>query len=741
MKRSCVVNVLWAWSLLLFAHPARGQRIEMSLNGRWQIEDSVSADQIPQTFRHTVPVPGLAHLAEPAFPEIDQFDSREVISNRVGSGILPEAAWTSLGDSIGIPRQARNYFWYRRTFKVSAKKQVAILKINKSQFGTAVWLNGRKIGEHLGCFSAATFNLTDALDWQGENQLLVRVGAHPGVLPKGAPAGTDFEKNKWTPGIYDIVSLLLADNPILETIQVAPRLESSEIIVQSVIRNYGNTPTTFELLHRVNTWKDQQEVSRAPVERSELQPGEEKSWTQTVRVPNAYLWTPEHPFLYMLETSTGGDTASTRFAMREFRFDTATKRAYLNGKVYFLRGSNITLHRFFEDPKSGGLPWNEKWVRKLLVDIPKRMSWNTFRFCIGPVPDQWLDIADEAGLLIQNEFFVWTGHPMWRGRYSRRWDAEEMIRQYREWVRDNWNHPSVVIWDANNETLDEVFAERIIPAVRPLDLSNRPWENSYNGPVGPDDPVEDHPYLFVRNALGFGKPFHMTDLEGMNGLESSSMRPPQGHAMINNEYGWLWLNRDGSPTILTEKVYSELLGSNATPEERFSLNAYLLAGLTEFWRAYRHYAGVLHFVYLTSSYPGAYTSDHFRDVEALDLEPHFRDYVGEAFKPLGVYINFWQPTLEAGSNRSFVVMMVNDDYEPVKGKLVLSLEGQEGAEIARRELALDLPGLGQQDYQFDLQVPNKTGKCLLKAAAYPEGQHHSGPTVSRRIVTVTATSP
>ncbi|PYV10349.1 MAG: hypothetical protein DMG23_08010, partial [Acidobacteria bacterium] len=491
----------------------------------------------------------------------------------------------------------------------------------------------------------------------------------------------------------------------------------------------------------VNTWKDQQEVSRAPVERSELQPGEEKSWTQTVRVPNAYLWTPEHPFLYMLETSTGGDTASTRFAMREFRFDTATKRAYLNGKVYFLRGSNITLHRFFEDPKSGGLPWNEKWVRKLLVDIPKRMSWNTFRFCIGPVPDQWLDIADEAGLLIQNEFFVWTGHPMWRGRYSRRWDAEEMIRQYREWVRDNWNHPSVVIWDANNETLDEVFAERIIPAVRPLDLSNRPWENSYNGPVGPDDPVEDHPYLFVRNALGFGKPFHMTDLEGMNGLESSSMRPPQGHAMINNEYGWLWLNRDGSPTILTEKVYSELLGSNATPEERFSLNAYLLAGLTEFWRAYRHYAGVLHFVYLTSSYPGAYTSDHFRDVEALDLEPHFRDYVGEAFKPLGVYINFWQPTLEAGSNRSFVVKMVNDDNEPVKGKLILSLEGQEGAEIARRELALDLPGLGQQDYRFDLQVPNKTGKCLLKAAAYPEGQRHSGPTVSRRIVTVTATSP
>ena len=65
-------------------------------------------------------------------------------------------------------------------------------------------------------------------------------------------------------------------------------------------------------------------------------------------------------------------------------------------------------------PKSGMLPWDEKWVRKLLVEIPKQMHWNSFRFCIGPVPDQWLEIADEAGLLIQNEYFVWTGNG-WHG--------------------------------------------------------------------------------------------------------------------------------------------------------------------------------------------------------------------------------------------------------------------------------------------------------------------------------------
>ena len=225
--------------------------------------------------------------------------------------------------------------------------------------------------------------------------------------------------------------------------------------------------------------------SVAPPQHLNLAPGESKVVLQTVKVPSARLWTPESPNLYVLETSTGGDSTSTRFGMRELRFDTATQRAYLNGHVYFMRGSNITLHRFFEDPLSGTLPWDDSWVRKALVEIPHQMHWNSFRFCIGPVPDRWLEIADEAGLLIQNEYFVWTGRD-WHGPQNQvHFDTDEMIREYKEWMRDNWNHPSVVLWDANNETWDSSFGDKIIPAVRTLDLSNRPWENSYNPPAGP----------------------------------------------------------------------------------------------------------------------------------------------------------------------------------------------------------------------------------------------------------------
>jgi hypothetical protein len=694
--------------LFALAAPALAAgRITISLDGEWDIADSKAADAMPSGYGHKVPVPGLAHSAKPPFPGVDEFKRQ----------MMPKTGQPS---EAGVSHQTRDWFWYRRAFTIPALRSVAILRINKAQFGAAVWLNGEKIGEHLPCFSAAVFDVTGAVR-QGANELVVRVGAHPGVLPKNVSSGTDFEKDRWTPGIYDSVSLLLSDNPAIETVQVAPRIADGSITVETKVRNYGSRSVSFTIMQSVHEWKSVKVAGVAAPTKMTLAPGESKTTTQTVRIPNAKLWSPEEPNLYVVETSTGGDTASTRFGMREFRFETATRRAYLNGHIYYMRGSNIALHRFFEDPLSGTLPWNETWVRKLLVEIPRQMHWNSFRFAIGPAPDKWLDIADEAGLLIQNEYFVWTGQ---KPREQVHFDAKGMIQEYAEWMRDNWNHPSVAIWDATNESLDPMFGTQIIPAVRGLDLSNRPWENSYNPPVGPDDPVEDHPYEFESDQ------FQMTTLEKPFGKAPLAH---SAHAEILNEYGWLWVNRDGSPTTVTKNVYSKLLGPEATAEDRLKLNAYLLAGITEYWRAYRWYAGVLHFVYLSNCDPPGRTSDHFRDVVKLELDPDFRDYVSNAFAPLGVYLSFWHPSLKAGENRQFTVMMVNDEPRPASGTLSLVLEGADGKVVARNSVPFSVAAFGQETYPVELAVPRVTGKFLLKAVAQPE---HGDPVQSRRRVEV-----
>jgi beta-galactosidase len=704
---SCRWLLLVVTVLLIRSQMRGAERTSISLDGTWEIEDSKDADAIPVAWRHHVRVPGLAHLAQPPFEHVDEFDSRQLILNRVRDGKLPK---NSVVRGSGVSHQDRNWFWYRRVFAVPALRAVAMLRINKAQFGTAVWVNGMKVGEHLPCFTSATLDISKTLR-DGHNEVIVRVGAHPGVLPLNVSAGTDFEKIRWTPGIYDNVSVFLSDNPFIESVQVAPHINDSSIRVQTVVRNYGKESVTFSLTQHVHEWQSSRTVADAEPLSISLKPDEIRVVDQTVTIPGAHLWTPEAPNLYIVDSASNGDSVSTRFGMREFRFDTSTKRAYLNGHVYFMRGSNITLHRFFEDPISGDLPWNEGWVHKLLIDLPHEMHWNSFRFCIGPVPDRWLDIADEAGLLIQNEYFVWTGHD-WHGPQNQvHFDSDEMIQEYKEWIRDNWNHPSVAIWDANNETWDPSFGEKIIPSVRALDLSRRPWENSYNPPEGSDDPVEDHPYEFQAMADG-GAPFNMTTLESPGGISPGA---PSAHALILNEYGWLWLNRDGSPTELTKKLYPALLGP-ATAEQRLHLNAYLLAGLTEYWRAYRQYAGVLHFVYLTSSEPGGYTSDHFEDVRTLRLHSAFKDYMSNAFSPVGVYLSFWQSKVESGSTRSIPVMLVNDEDRQVKGTLTLTVDGEEGVAENTETVAFEMAAFGQVTLYKDVHFPRKAGRFLLRGA-------------------------
>ena len=52
--------------------------------------------------------------------------------------------------------------------------------------------------------------------------------------------------------------------------------------------------------------------------------------------------------------------------------------------------------------------------------------------------------------------------------------------------------------------------------------------------------------------------------------------------------------------------------------------------------------------------------------------------MSQAFKPLGVYINFFQPQLEKGAEQEFTVMLVNDDSETARGSFVALARKRKG---------------------------------------------------------------
>ena len=292
-------------------------------------------------------------------------------------------------------------------------------------FGSRVILNGTLLGDHPGSFTPARFDARAALR-PGENEVLIRVGAFRDAVPKSVPSGWDYEKMLYIPGIFDSVELILSGSPHIVRVQAVPDIQKQAVVV----RAWVNPAVAVTKLHfTVREASSGQVVGEGdcqiPAARSDAEP----EGQATIAIRDCHLWSPEDPFLYELEARGEADALTTRFGMRSFRLNPATGRAILNGRPYFMRGSNVTLYRFFEDSERGEKPWREEWVRRLHKAF-RDMHWNSLRYCIGFPPEAWYRIADEEGFLIQDEFPIWNAADR-PGLY----DVGELTREYTEWMQ------------------------------------------------------------------------------------------------------------------------------------------------------------------------------------------------------------------------------------------------------------------------------------------------------------------
>lgn len=684
-----LANILLLFSLLTSCSTESKRNI-ISLNGEWKIEEG-PMNSIPETFGHTVMVPGLVSLAVPEFvnagPKVK--DRRSLVQK----------------DTL------REAFWYSKTFNLPGEvPAVARLKVSKAMFGTHVYLNGTDIGEHLPCFTPGWFDVKDALR-KGENELVIRIGSSRNSIPFFIPDGFDFEKDRYIPGIFDNVELHLSGIPHILNAQAAPDIRNKLVRVR--VKLWGSDDQENQEI-KFTVTESASGIS-AGVYTATLNGYSETEEFIDVEIPisECRFWSPEDPFLYNLEVETSGDQYSTRFGMREFYYDTVAGKPMLNGKPYYLRGSNITLYRFFEDPECGSLPWDTSWVRKLHRSFDQ-FHWNSLRYCIGIAPESWYRIADEEGILIQDEFPIWYGGKGWNS-WPEELGSEELTKEYTEWMEEQWNHPSIVIWDASNETVShDGKTEEVADAVknvRNMDLSNRPWDNSYSDVRPAGDVMELHPYHFQNARFRFVE----LAVADTNPGGPNKKRTPSPYMKIVNEYGWLWLNRDGSPTTLTSDLYRNLLGRRSTTEQRRKLYAAYLAAETEFWRCHRMCAGVLHFTALGYSRNDGQTSDHFTDVANLVYEENFSRYIHDAFSPVGLMLDEWGEPILTESYHFFRINSVNDLDEDWKGQVLLEIFDGENL-LSGESRQIVIPAYGMRSFKIGLKTPEVTGKFTVIAS-------------------------
>ena len=697
MKKSILFLILLL-STIVFVEckQSADKRNTISLNGIWQITDG-KKDVIPIKFDHAIPVPGLITQAQPAF-----INAAPPVADRVAIDKNPDLFYHQQ-DSL------RETYWYHRTFTLTQNiPEIALLKVGKAMFGTRVYLNGTFIGEHLPCFTPGYFDLKKSLH-KGENELIIALGSCRNSLPQNMPDGFDYEKKLYISGIFDNVDLILSGTPFIRNVQVAPDIEKKSARVQTILYNNSKSASS-KISFIIKELKSGIVAGEFTTDKILLKANSEKIINIDIPIKDCVFWSPETPFLYTLEVNTNSDSYNTRFGMRELRFDPVTHRAVLNGKSYFLRGTNISMYRFFEDPLCGNLPWDYDWVRKMHQKFKLDMHWNSYRNCIGFPPEEWYNIADEEGFMIQDEFPIWYGGTNWNS-WIKNLNSDELTIEFKEWMQERWNHPSVVIWDASNETqLSKPDIDTAIARVRTLDLSDRSWDNSYSTFRSVSDIFESHPYHF------YDANFKLKDIAKSSIIpEGNAIKNPGTFPVIINEYGWLWLNRDGRPTTLTRQLFENILGKNTTAQNRRELCAQYIAAETEFWRCHRKAAGVMYFTGLGYDRPDGQTCDNWIDLKNLKWEPEFYNYVRDAFSPIGLMIDFWDDTIKKGTPMNIPIIAVNDLDKDWKGKIRLRILINETV-VQEKTKEITIAAYSQDKLSFSIDTDLKKGKYTLETS-------------------------
>ncbi len=325
------------------------------------------------------------------------------------------------------------------------------------------WLNGTYLGENPYGYSPTYFDLTEILNPVGaENTLTVYVDH------------SHYADSRWYTGsgIYRNVKLITVDKlhiPIWGVFVTTPSIEIAEggktatkatVDFEINIENQNDTVKNYTVQTQIN------ELGGKEVASSEknytIEAGAKDTFNQQVELTNAKLWDTENPNLYSAVTSVivDGkviDQYKTRIGIRELVFD-KDKGFFLNGKSTYAKG--VCLHH------DGGLVGTavprKVWERRLKA--LKKGGVNSIRTSHNPFSEEFFEICDELGFLVQSEIFDEMQNPK-----DKRFNFEELEPLYRtegyhhhfyEWaesdlkrtIRRDRNHPSIFMYSIGNET-------------------------------------------------------------------------------------------------------------------------------------------------------------------------------------------------------------------------------------------------------------------------------------------------
>ena len=458
-------------------HPRPQLRREtwMDLNGKWDF--AVQADEKkPEAFDRTILVP-----------------------------YCPESALSGIHNHF----PEGSFLFYRRYVRLpeAAAGHRILLHVGAADQALTCYVNGVEIGSHTGGYTAFTMDITRAVREENEILLRVRDDLTDTAFPRGKQSLTPG--GMWyTPvsGIWQSVWLEWVPETYIQSLDI--RADMTEAVLDTGDASLSGTVTVM-----------------APEENVTLPLTGGRA---VFRPETPRLWSPEDPYLYEFEITTGADRVSGYFALRswDIRNVDGIPRLCVNGKPRFFHG--LLDQGYWPD----GIytPPSPDCYRQEILAM-KRMGFNTLRKHIKVEPEEFYYQCDKLGMfvfqdMVSNGDYSYLKDTIlptlgFQRKNDRRAHPDKRSRQMfldnmKAQVLQLKNHPCIAMWTIFNEGWGQFDATAAYHTLKALDDSRFVCSCSGWFRSGESDVFSRHIYFGQWHHLKrTDKPLVLTEFGGI----------------------------------------------------------------------------------------------------------------------------------------------------------------------------------------------------------------------------------
>ena len=342
----------------------------------------------------------------------------------------PNAGYSHGYKTVGRNFPETSIGWYRKTFTIPESdlgKRIGI-QFDGVFRNSIVWVNGFYLGQEHSGYSSFEYDITDYLNYGGENVVAVRVDAtmEEGWFYEGAGIYRHVWLNKTSP-------LHVARYGTF----VSSKLENNSAIItaRATIENKSAADAAFDVQQEIID-AEGKTIAANRLSNLKLGHSDSKEFFCGMKVTAPNLWSIENPYMYKLITMVTSnnilvDKYETPFGIRSIRFN-AKEGFFLNGKHVLLKGTNE-----HQDHAGVGTAIPDA-LQEFRIRRLKEMGSNAIRCSHNPPTPEFLDACDRLGMLVTDENRLMGSN-------------KEHLGLLKNMILRDRNHPCVFVWSIGNE--------------------------------------------------------------------------------------------------------------------------------------------------------------------------------------------------------------------------------------------------------------------------------------------------